>query len=72
MVPGIVTRQRVTEQTFCGCVMCVNSIIADQGFRVDPVASFIDESSGFYFWKKVNDGCDGMHGRVVVWLCGMG
>jgi hypothetical protein len=52
--------------------MCVNSIIADQGFRVDPVASFIDESSGFYFWKKVNDGCDGMHGRVVVWLCGMG
>ncbi len=52
-----VTRQRVTEQTFCSCVICMNARIADQGFRVDPAASFIDESDGFYFWKKVSDGC---------------
>ncbi len=47
----------MTEQAFCGCVMCLNAKITDQGFRVDPAASFIDESGGFYFWKKVSDGC---------------
>jgi hypothetical protein len=46
----------VTEQTLCGYVICVNSRITDQGFRADPVASFINESGGFYFWKKVNAG----------------
>jgi hypothetical protein len=32
--------------------MCVNAKIADQGFRVDPAASFIDESGGFYFLEE--------------------
>ncbi len=53
-----VTRQRVTEQAFCGCVICVNAIIAYQGFRADLAAPFIDESGGFYlFWEKVSAGC---------------
>jgi hypothetical protein len=36
----------------------VNAIIVDQGFRVNPAVSFINESGKFYpFWKKVNVGC---------------
>jgi hypothetical protein len=57
-VNSYVTKQRVTKQGFCGCVFCVNARIADQGFRVNPAASFINESGGFYlFWKKVSAGC---------------
>ncbi len=66
-----VTKQRVTEQGFCGCVFCVNARIADQGFRVNPAVSFINESGGFYpFWKKVSVGCawDAWRGcYLVVW-----
>jgi hypothetical protein len=47
IIGSIVTRQLVTEQAFCGCVICVNARIADQGFRADPATSFIDESGGF-------------------------
>jgi hypothetical protein len=35
----------------------VNARIADQDFKVNPAASFIDESDGFYpFWEKVSAG----------------
>ncbi len=75
-----ITRQRVTEHAFCDCVICVNARIADQGFRADPAASFIDESGGFYpFWEKVSDDCawdawkgcylavwDGVPGKMVA------
>jgi hypothetical protein len=58
MCGGHVTRQRVTEQAFYDYVICVNAKIVDKGFRVDPAASFIDESGGFFFfWKKVSVGC---------------
>ncbi len=46
------------EHAFYDCIICVNTRIADKGFRADPAASFIDESSGFYFfWEKVKADC---------------
>jgi hypothetical protein len=42
----------VTEQAFCGCVICVNARITDQDFRADPAASFIDESADFIFFLE--------------------
>jgi hypothetical protein len=52
----------------------VNARIAEQGFRTDPSASFIDESGGFYlfFGIRLVLIVHGMHGRVAIWLCGMG
>ncbi len=51
----------------------VNARIADHGFKVNPVASFINESGGFYpFWKKVNAGCAWDAWKGAMWLCGMG
>ncbi len=47
-----VTKQQVTEQGSCGDVFCVNTRIVDQGFRVNPAASFINESGGFYFVEE--------------------
>jgi hypothetical protein len=51
-VRKFVTKQRVTEQGSCGGVFCVNTKIADQGFRVNPAASFINESGRFYFVEE--------------------
>jgi len=51
-VRKFVTKQRVTEQGSCGGVFCVNTRIVDQGFRVNPVASFINESDIFYFVEE--------------------
>ncbi len=48
----------MAEQGFYGCVFCVNARFTDQGFRVNPAVSFINESGGFYhFWKEVSAGC---------------
>jgi hypothetical protein len=47
-----VTKQQVTEQGSCGGVFCVNTRIADQRFKVNPAASFINESGRFYFVEE--------------------
>jgi hypothetical protein len=48
----------VAKQGFYGCVFCVNARFTDQGSRVNPTVSFINESGGFYhFWKEVSAGC---------------
>jgi hypothetical protein len=53
-----VTRKGVAEQGFYGCVFCVNARFTDQGSRVNPAVSFINESGGFYhFWKEVSASC---------------
>jgi len=47
----------MAEQGFYGCVFCVNARFTDQGFRVNPAVTFINESGGFYhFWKEVSAG----------------
>jgi hypothetical protein len=67
----IVTRKKVAEQGFYGCVFCVNARFTDKGSRVNPAVSFINESGGFYhFWRRLVLVVHGMHGKccsLVVW-----
>ncbi len=68
-----VTKQGVTEQGVCGCVCCVNARFGNQGFRVNPAVYFINENGEFYlFGRMLVLVVHGMHGEVVIWLCGMG
>ncbi len=58
----------MAEQGFYGCVFCVNARFTDQGSRVNPAITFINESDGFYhFWKEVSDGRAGKCCSLVVW-----
>ncbi len=57
MFSGPITRKGVAEQGFYGCVFCVNARFTDQGSRVNPTVTFINENDGFYhFWKEVSVG----------------
>jgi len=52
-----VTRKGVAEQGFYGCAFCVNARFINQGSRVNPAVTFIDEGGEFYhFWKEVSTG----------------
>jgi hypothetical protein len=45
---GGVTRKGLAEQGFYGCAFCVNARFTDQGSRINPAVTFIDEGSGIY------------------------
>jgi hypothetical protein len=63
----------VAEQGFYGCALCVNAKFIDQGSRVNPAVTFIDEGGGFYHFERwLVLIVHGMHGKVALWLCGMG
>jgi len=66
-----VTRKGVVEQGFYGCAFCVNAKFTDQGSRVNPAVTFIDEGSGFYhFGRWLVLIMHGMHGKccsLAVW-----
>ncbi len=65
-----VTRKGVAEQGFYGCVFCVNARFTDQGSRVNPAVTFINESGGFYhFWKEVSAGCAWSAWEVLLFGC---
>jgi len=45
----------VVKQGFYGCAFCVNARFTNQGSRVNPAITFIDEGGGFLsFWKVVS------------------
>jgi len=68
---NIVTRKGVAERGFCDCASCVNARFADQGSRVNPVVTFIDEGDGFdHFWEGLILVVHGVHGKcssLAMW-----
>ncbi len=66
-----VTRKGVAEQGFYGYVFHVNARFIDQGSKVNPAVSFINESGGFYhFLRRLMLVVHGMHGKcysLAMW-----